>query len=209
MFSPDQKDADFDERVASVCQIFLEAGHLYETLGIHTVCMDEQTGIQAISRLVPDHLPIPGFIARHEFEYARHSTIRLFSNFQVPTGTILTPMLRETRTEDDFIENLDNLLRRDPNGTWCLIMDNLKTHGSETCVRDVADVEGLDIDLGRKGVEGVLKSGRTRKQFLSDPTRRIRFIYFPRHTLWRNQIDRWFWVFKAKGYTIWQLRFQQ
>ena len=118
LFSPGQKAADFDERVASVCQTYLEAGHLYETVGIHTVCMDEQTGIQAISRLVPDLLPMQGCVARHEFEYAHHGITWLFDNFHVPTGTALTLMLHETRAEDDFIENLDNLLRHNPNGTW-------------------------------------------------------------------------------------------
>lgn len=198
LFSPDQKDADFDERVSTVCQVYLEAGHLYKTKGIHTVCMDEQTGIQALSRIAPDLLPIPGFVARHEFEYTRHGTIGLFGNFHVPTGTILAPMLRKTRTEEDFVENLDNLLCHDPNGTWRLIVDNLNTHSSETCVRYVAAVEGIEIDLGRKGVRGILKSVQTRKQFLSDPTHRIRFIYLPRHTSWLNQIEIWFGVLKRK-----------
>ena len=77
-------------------------------------------------------------------------------------------------------------------------MDNLNTHCSEACVRYVADVEGHDINLGRKGVEGILKSVPTRKQFLSDPSRRLRVIYSPRHTFWLNQIELWFGVLKRK-----------
>ena len=77
-------------------------------------------------------------------------------------------------------------------------MDDLNTHYSESCVRYVADVEGLDIDLGRKGVEGILTSVHTRKQFLSEPIHRIRFIYLLRHTSWLNQIVVWFGVLKRR-----------
>lgn len=116
----------------------------------------------------------------------------------MPTGKILAPMLRETRTEEDFLENLDNLLAHDRDATWRLIVDNLNTHSSECCVRYVAAILGSKEDLGRKGVRGILKSVRTRKQFLSDPTHRIRFIYLPRHTSWLNQIEIWFGVLKRK-----------
>lgn len=83
-------------------------------------------------------------------------------------------------------------------------MDNFNTHCSEACVRYVVDVEGLDNDLGRKGVECILKSVHTRKQFLSDPTHRIRFIDLPRKTSWLCQIYSGS-GFKANGYSIWQL----
>src|SRR5690606_30232234 len=186
LFSPDAQDPDFDERVSAVCQAYLDAIRLYDRAGVHTVCIDEQTGVQALSRIAPDLLPRPGSVAKHEFEYTRHGTIGLFGNFHVPTGKILAPMLRETRTEEDFLENLDNLLGHDRDGTWRLIVDNLNTHSSECCVRYVAAILGLSDDLGRKGVRGILKSVKTRKQFLSDPSHRIRFIYLPRHTSWLN-----------------------
>jgi len=198
LFSPDAQDPDFDERVSAVCQAYLDAIRLYDRAGVHTVCIDEQTGVQALSRIAPDLLPRPGSVAKHEFEYTRHGTIGLFGNFHVPTGKILAPMLRETRTEEDFLENLDNLLGHDRDGTWRLIVDNLNTHSSECCVRYVAAILGLSDDLGRKGVRGILKSVKTRKQFLSDPSHRIRFIYLPRHTSWLNQIEIWFGVLRRK-----------
>ena len=86
------------------------------------------------------------------------------------TGKILSPLLRETRTEEDFLENLDNLLAHDRQGTWRIVVDNLNTHYSESCVRYIAAIQNDDGDLGRKGARGILKSTKTRKAFLSDPT---------------------------------------
>jgi transposase len=198
LFSPDQADPDFDVRVSTICDAYLNAIDLYNTRGIHTVCIDEQTGIQALERIAPDLLPIPGYAGRREHEYKRHGTIGLFGNFHVPTGQILSPMLRQTRTELDFLENLDNLMSHDRDGQWRLIMDNLNTHNSEGCVRYVAAVCGIEEDLGRKGVSGILKSVKSRARFLEDPSHRIQFIYLPRHSSWLNQVEIWFGILRRK-----------
>lgn len=52
LFSKDKdkaKDPNFDQRVSEICQAYLDAIPAYETRGIHTICMDEMTGIQARS----------------------------------------------------------------------------------------------------------------------------------------------------------------
>lgn len=46
-------------------------------------------------------------------------------------------------------------------------------------MRLVAELEGLDIDLGIKGKSGILESMSTRAAFLSDPTQRKRFPLHP------------------------------
>jgi len=50
---------------------------------------------------------------------------------------------------------------------WDLITDCLNTHQSESLVRLVAEIEGLEFDLGIKGESGILKSMKTRAAFLA------------------------------------------
>jgi hypothetical protein len=137
--------------------------------------------------------------ARLEFEYKRHGTIGLFGNLHVPTGRILAPLLRETRTEEDFLENLDGVICTDARASWRIICDNLNTHLSESLVHYVANSCNIANDLGVKGRRGILKSVATRRAFLSDQSHRIHFIYLPKHTSWLNQIEIWFGILRRKA----------
>lgn len=181
-----------------MCQAYREADRLLGKFGLHTVSIDEQTGIQALERIAADLLPRPGLIARREYEYMRHGTLCLFGNLDVVTGKILAPMLRPTRTEDDFRGNIENLVALDPAGHWRFIADNLNTHVSESLVRYVAQVCQIDEDLGVKGRHGILKSMDSRRAFLTDPSHRIHFLYTPKHCSWLNQIEIWFGVLRRK-----------
>jgi transposase len=183
--------AAFGAQVRTVCSLYLQARVLHAA-GVHLMSTDEKTGIQALERKAPTLPMRPGLVERREFEYIRHGTRCLIVNFEVATGRIVAPMVGPTRTEADFAAHIAHTVTTDPTGEWVFIVDQLNTHKSETLVRWVAAECDIEMDLGVKGKSGVLKSMKTRKEFLQDPSHRIRFVYTPKHTSWLNQVEIWF-----------------
>ena len=64
---------------------------MLSTQGIHVISSDEMTGIQALERTYPTEPARPGQVERQEFEYIRHGTQSLIANWEVATGTVLSP----------------------------------------------------------------------------------------------------------------------
>jgi hypothetical protein len=134
--------------------------------GERTMSIDEMTGIQATERHEIDLPMRPGKVQKTEFEYIRHGTQTLIANFDVATGKIMEPTCGDTRTEEDFAQHIRRTIETDPDAKkWNLIMDCLNTHQSESLVRLVCELEGLDIDLGVKGESGILQSMKTIRCF--------------------------------------------
>jgi transposase len=181
----------FEQEAETVCQTYVKAQTAYES-GRHTVSVDEKTGIQALERLYPTKPTRPGLVERREFEYVRHGTLTLIANFEVALGQVIAPSLGPTRTEADFAAHIEQTIASDPQAEWIFVADQLNTHKSESLVRLVARHCGIEKDLGIKGKSGILKSMKTRADFLQDPGHRIRFVYTPKRASWLNQIEIWF-----------------
>lgn len=183
-----------------MCKAYLEAKGLLKA-GTHVVCTDEKTGIQALKTIAPTKPPRPGLVERREFEYERNGTLCLIPSYEVATGKIIASSIGPTRTEEDFHEHIKKTVATDPEAKWIFICDQLNTHKSESLVRWVNEVCGLnksEEELGKRARRGILGSLKTRTEFLSDKSHRIRFLYTPKHCSWMNQVEIWFGILQAK-----------
>ena len=104
----------------------------------------------------------------------------------------MSALVQPTRTEEDYLQHIKEVIATDPGGRYIFINDHLNTHMSESLVRFVAQYEGITVDLGVKGRSGILKSMETRSSFLQDTSHKIAFFYTPKHCSWLNQIECWF-----------------
>jgi transposase len=62
----------------------------------------------------------------------------------------------------------------------------------------VAQQCSIETDLGVKGRRGILKSLESRREFLSDESHRIHFIYAPKYCSRLNQIEIWLGALRRK-----------
>ena len=148
---------------------YAAAPDLYHQFGTHTVSTDEMTGIQALERIAETKPTKPGQEARMEFEYKRWGTQALICNFHVVTGEVVSPTVQETRTEVDFVKHIERTVATDAEADWVFVTDQLNIHQSEGLVKLVAKACGIaEETLGKKGKSGVLKSLKSRKEFLAE-----------------------------------------
>jgi hypothetical protein len=193
-----EKDEAFDAKSAAINGLYQRAAELADQ-GEMVVSNDEMTGVQAREQKVAVKPVRPGKPMLIEHEYIRHGTLAFIVSFNVSRGGILLATSGSTRNEADYQAHIKHLVDDNPEvKRWHMVADNLNTHCSESLVRFVAAESDLPIELGVKGVSGILKSVQSRVEFLTDPTHRIVFYYTPKHASWLNQIEIWFSILVRK-----------
>lgn len=193
------KDKSFNVRVDQICKLYLNAKEL-SSHGIEVVCADECCGIQAITFKYSPVLAKMGgkkmLVDRSDYE-SKGTTGILAARF-VTTGQVVT-MVQRTRTEEDFGNLIEEVIGCDRSKRYIIILDQLNTHMSETLVKISAQYEGIDPQtLGVKGKSGIMKSMKTRMEFLSNPDRHLMFVYTPLHCSWMNQVEVFFSILKRR-----------
>jgi hypothetical protein len=177
-----------EETVKAICTLYQEAPHLAQQ-GEQTGSLDEMTGVQALERKHAGLPLAPGKVERRECEYVRHGTRCFILSRDVVTGKIVAPSCGPTRTEADFLAHLQAVIATHPEALrWHIVCDQLNTHQSESLVCWVAQLSGIDADLGVKGESGILASMASRAAFLSDPTHFVVFHY-TRHPQFLDESD--------------------
>jgi transposase len=182
---------EYEKTVKTVCEVYQTSKELGKN-GVHIVCSDEKTSMQALERKHECKLVRPGEVAKYEQEYKRHGVTTLIASRDVNTGKILVPMVQQTRNEKDYVTHISDVVALAPDDKYIFIMDQLNTHKSESLVRYVAEQIGFEGDLGVKDKCGILKNMPSRAEFLTNAEHRIRIVYTPKHASWMNQIEMWF-----------------
>jgi hypothetical protein len=168
--------------------------------GERTISMDELTGVQALERKYPDLPMQPAHVLRREFEDIRHGTLSWFITFDGGTGKVIESSWGATRSEADCLAHLQRLIASSPETKrWHLIMNKLDIHCSESLVRWIAELEGIEQEtLGVKGNRGILHSMKSRVAFLHDPTHRVVWYSTPKHASWMTQVEIWLSILVRK-----------
>ena len=189
-FTTEKDQRLFQQQVETVCRTYLEAHQLLIDHNIHTYCVDEITGLQANEKRAAGKRPAPGQCGKHECQYTRHGAVCLTGNWDVVNGQFMYPTIEITRNNEDFARHIDRLIGLVDADGWVFVVDNLNTHCGEALVRIVAKHLGIASDqLGQAKKSGILKTMATRREFLSDHTHKIRFVYIPKHSSWLNQVE--------------------
>ncbi len=191
-------DEQFDAKVADICGLYGQAQAL-AAANERVLSTDELTGVQALERKHPGLPLAPGKVERREFEYIRHGTRSFILSRDVVKGKLIAPYCAATRKEEDFLEHIKAVVSSDPETKrWHFVVDNLNTHCSASLVALIAELSGLDTELGEKGKSGILANRYTRAAFLSDASHKVVFHYTPKHCSWLNQIEIWFSILSRK-----------
>lgn len=116
------EDPRFQEKLRDIVRLYMAAPVREPVL-----CVDERSGMQALSRARGLIGPQVGRWGRLEYEYKRHGTRCLFTCFNVRTGRVLGRCHRY-RKRADFLSFMDLVAAHYRQKRVHVVLDNLNTH---------------------------------------------------------------------------------
>jgi transposase len=176
-------DPDFYAKMDAIVELYLNALQMYGR-GDILFSVDEKTSIQALARKYPHKPMMSGRTELIEHEYKRHGTCCLTAGLEVATGEVMG-LLTPNRPAEVFAEFIQWICQTYTEARSIhIVMDNLNTHYHALTCQVVADFCQCPT--------GQIETGRQRKDFLADPSKRVVFHFTPSHASWLNQIEIWF-----------------
>jgi len=154
-------DPQFEEKMSEIVDLYTN-----RPSGEPVLCIDERTGMQALSRNHNLVSATPGQTGRFEFEYKRNGTRCLFACFNIATGRVLGRCTK-SRKRDDFFAFMDLVAAQYRQRRVHIVLDNLNTHRDTT--------KGMFVTEWNKAHGN-----------------RFIFHYTPTHGSWLNQVELWF-----------------
>ena len=154
-------DPLFQEKMRAIVRLYVRRSRAAPVL-----CVDEKTGMQALSRSRTMQPARPGREGRREFEYRRNGTRCLFAAFNIGSGKVLGRCTLQRKTVD-FLSFLDQIASAYRQRRVHLVLDNLNTHKDS---RRSAHITEWNRAHGNRFV----------------------FHYTPTHGSWLNQVELWF-----------------
>ena len=115
-------DKEFTAKAVDIVGLYLDPPMKAIVLSV-----DEKPSIQALERKT-GYIETQGKTMRaYQSTYKRHGTLNLFAALEVATGEIITSVT-QTKTRQDFIQFMDEVVAEYPNQEIHVILDNYCTH---------------------------------------------------------------------------------
>jgi len=157
-------DPEFRRKVRRVVRWYLRPPRR-----TRVVCVDEKTQVQILERLHPGRPLRAGQPQRIEDEYRRHGTLAILAAWDVRSGRVVLHVRRRRRSRE-FVDLLNAIRRRWPQGRLVIILDNLSIHSTPEV-----------------------------QAWLTAQAGRVRFEFLPLHASWLNQIEIWFSILERQA----------
>ena len=150
-------DPNFETKQADIVGLYIKPPK-----NAFVICLDEKTGMQAVSPTNKRQSMAPGCVEKREFGYKRHGVLALYAALKVHKGTVFAKT-EQKHTHVEFLSFVEDVYRR-----WGrkkelhFVVDNFSAHKH----KDVVD------------------------WLVAHET--VHFHFTPTHASWLNQIELWF-----------------